>query len=48
MSLRLVGPTIGFLLASRTLKMFVNPTLTPIITPDDPRWQGAWWLYEKH
>ncbi|CAL8072089.1 unnamed protein product [Orchesella dallaii] len=44
MSLRLIGPTIGYLIASGTLKIFVNPMLTPVITPDDPRWIGAWWL----
>lgn len=44
MSLRLVGPAIGFVIASGTLKMFVNPMLTPLIGPDDPRWIGAWWL----
>ncbi|ODM96224.1 Solute carrier organic anion transporter family member 1C1, partial [Orchesella cincta] len=44
MSLRLIGPTIGYLIASGTLKLFVNPLLTPVITPDDPRWIGCWWL----
>jgi len=43
-SLRLVGPTFGFLLASAALKMYVNPLMTPLITPENPRWIGAWWL----
>jgi hypothetical protein len=44
MSLRLVGPTLGFLIASGALKLYINPMLTPLITPSDPRWIGAWWL----
>ncbi|CAG7725964.1 unnamed protein product [Allacma fusca] len=43
-SLRLVGPTLGFLFASACLKVFISPTLTPYIKTDDPRWVGAWWL----
>lgn len=44
MALRLVGPTLGYLVAFVTLRMYVNPLLTPIIGTDDPRWLGAWWL----
>lgn len=44
MSLRLIGPTIGYLIASGALKLYVNPLLTPYITPEDPNWIGAWWL----
>ena len=44
MALRLIGPTLGFLLASACLKLYISPTMTPIITTEDPRWMGAWWL----
>lgn len=44
MSLRLIGPTMGFIIAFGTLKMYINPLLTPLITNSDPRWMGAWWL----
>ncbi|KAJ8872313.1 hypothetical protein PR048_025917 [Dryococelus australis] len=44
MSLRRLGPALGFLLSSFCLSMFVDPTLTPIIGIKDPRWLGAWWL----
>lgn len=47
MSLRLIGPTIGYLIASGALKLYVNPLLTPIISPEDPSWIGAWWLGES-
>nr|CAD7573863.1 unnamed protein product [Timema californicum] len=44
MSLRMVGPAIGFALTSFCLRLYIEPTLTPVITPSDPRWLGAWWL----
>jgi len=47
MSLRLVGPTLGFLFAGVCLKMYISPSLTPKITVGDPRWLGAWWLGKK-
>lgn len=37
MFLRMLGPAIGYALASFTLKFYVSPTLTPIITTSDPR-----------
>ncbi|XP_065220372.1 solute carrier organic anion transporter family member 74D-like [Planococcus citri] len=40
----LLGPTIGFLLASFMLKIYISPSSTPTITHEDPRWIGAWWL----
>lgn len=43
-SIRLFGPTIGFLISSYALKIYVEPTLTPTINNEDPRWVGAWWL----
>lgn len=43
-SMRMFGPVIGFALAYFTLTIYIDPTLTPIISKDDPRWLGAWWL----
>lgn len=40
----MLGPAIGYGLASICLKLYVNPTLTPTIDNTDPRWLGAWWL----
>lgn len=37
MFLRMLGPAIGFSLASFTLKFYVSPTLTPVVTTSDPR-----------
>ncbi|XP_074101813.1 organic anion transporting polypeptide 58Dc [Cotesia typhae] len=42
--LRMLGPAIGYGLASFSLKFYISPTLTPTITTTDPRWLGAWWL----
>ncbi|EGI66486.1 PREDICTED: solute carrier organic anion transporter family member 2A1-like [Acromyrmex echinatior] len=42
--LRMLGPAIGYGLASFSLKFYISPTLTPTITMQDPRWLGAWWL----
>ncbi|KAK0090045.1 hypothetical protein PV325_003858 [Microctonus aethiopoides] len=42
--LRMLGPAIGYGLASFCLKFYISPTLTPTITTTDPRWLGAWWL----
>lgn len=41
---RLLGPALGFSLASYSLKFFVYPNLHPTITDEDPRWIGSWWL----
>ena len=40
----MLGPAIGYTLASVCLKMYISPSLTPTITNTDPRWLGAWWL----
>lgn len=40
----MLGPALGFALASFCLKIFIEPTMTPVITADDPRWVGAWWI----
>lgn len=37
---RLIGPTLGYLLASGCLKLFINPLLNPVIENNDPRWIG--------
>lgn len=42
--MRLLGPALGYALASICLKMYISPELTPVITNKDPRWLGAWWL----
>lgn len=41
---RLLSPALGYSLASYSLKLYVVPTLHPLITDDDPRWIGAWWV----
>ncbi|XP_049940041.1 solute carrier organic anion transporter family member 74D-like [Schistocerca serialis cubense] len=42
--LRMLGPTLGYVLASYALRQYVAPDLTPVIDSNDPRWIGAWWL----
>ncbi|KAJ1527748.1 hypothetical protein ONE63_007703 [Megalurothrips usitatus] len=44
MALRTVGPAIGFVLGYACLSLYIDPSLTPVITKKDPRWLGAWWL----
>lgn len=34
----------AFILVNISLRMFVDPWSTPVITQDDPRWIGAWWF----
>ncbi|KAL1129042.1 hypothetical protein AAG570_013574 [Ranatra chinensis] len=41
--IRLIGPTLGFTLAAKCLKLFIDPTIQPKITNDDPRWVG--WIF---
>ena len=41
---RLIGPTLGFALASFCMKIYVIPNETPDFEEKDPRWIGAWWL----
>lgn len=40
--IRLLGPALGYNLASLSLGIYVAPDLTPTITTKDPRWIGAW------
>ncbi|EDW57233.1 solute carrier organic anion transporter family member 74D [Drosophila virilis] len=42
--LRMLGPAIGYSLASVCLRWYIEPNLEPLIKPGDPRWLGAWWL----
>ncbi|XP_030560061.1 solute carrier organic anion transporter family member 74D-like [Drosophila novamexicana] len=42
--LRMLGPTFGLSLASVCLRFYIDPQLEPLITNEDTRWLGAWWL----
>lgn len=42
--MRLLGPALGYTMASFILSVFIEPGLTPTITRNDPRWLGAWWM----
>lgn len=42
--IRLLGPAAGYALASFSLKMYIAPELTPVISNEDPRWLGAWYF----
>lgn len=43
-AMRMAGPILGFGFAYLTMRIYIDPTKTPIISRDDPRWLGAWWL----
>jgi len=43
-SLRMIGPTIGYVLARFFLALYVNLTEPTTLKPTDPAWIGAWWL----
>ncbi|CAM1312894.1 Uncharacterised protein g6121 [Pycnogonum litorale] len=43
-SIRLVGPTMGFLLSSQFLRLYEDPREHPSYGSRDPRWVGAWWV----
>lgn len=42
--IRLLGPAAGYALASLSLKIYIAPELTPVISNEDPRWLGAWYI----
>jgi len=42
--MRLLGPALGYALASFCLKIYIAPNLTPVINNKDPRWIGAWYI----
>ncbi|KAH8413464.1 hypothetical protein KR009_011422 [Drosophila setifemur] len=44
MSLRMIGPVVGFFFGYISLNTFIDPSKTPLIDNKDPRWLGAWWL----
>jgi len=44
LALRTLGPAVGFALGFGCLSLYIDPTVTPVITRRDPRWLGAWWL----
>lgn len=41
---RILGPSLGFILGSFCTRLYVDLHETPDFTPTDPRWVGAWWL----
>ncbi|OQR78228.1 solute carrier organic anion transporter family member 2A1-like, partial [Tropilaelaps mercedesae] len=42
---RMFGPILGFMLSSRTLRLWESPSSSSGgLTPKDPRWIGAWWM----
>ncbi|XP_055304283.1 solute carrier organic anion transporter family member 74D-like [Sitodiplosis mosellana] len=43
-AMRIFGPVIGYCFAYVILRVYIDPTLTPLISKNDPRWMGAWWL----
>lgn len=40
LAMRMIGPIIGFGFAYLTMSIYIDPTKTPIIARDDPRWLG--------
>ncbi|KAI1305992.1 Solute carrier organic anion transporter family member 3A1 [Halotydeus destructor] len=43
-AVRLLGPSMGYVLTSTVLSWYEDPIYTPNFGPSDPRWIGAWWL----
>ncbi|XP_075680829.1 solute carrier organic anion transporter family member 74D-like [Dermatophagoides pteronyssinus] len=43
-TIRLLGPTLGFVLSSICLQFYENPLMPPSFNNHDPRWIGAWWI----
>ncbi|GIY07332.1 solute carrier organic anion transporter family member 5A1 [Caerostris extrusa] len=43
-ALRIIGPTLGFMLSSFCLKYYENPFVDPGFDRNDPKWVGAWWI----
>lgn len=41
---KMFGPALGYALAALCLNIFIDPSRTPRITSQDPRWLGAWWI----
>lgn len=43
-AMRIFGPTLGYCFAYVMLRIYIDPSYTPLISKDDSRWMGAWWL----
>lgn len=41
-SMRMAGPIIGYGFAYLIMRIYIDPSKTPIITEEDPRWLGEW------
>ncbi|XP_037074038.1 solute carrier organic anion transporter family member 74D-like [Pollicipes pollicipes] len=41
---RILGPIMGYMLASACISVYVDPNIDPGITKRDQRWIGAWWI----
>ncbi|CAB3375266.1 Hypothetical predicted protein [Cloeon dipterum] len=41
---RILGPALGFILGSLCTRLYADLSVDPPVTPNDPRWVGAWWL----
>lgn len=39
----MMGPAVGYTIASFCLRFYIDPMLHPMITTKDPRWLGCWW-----
>ncbi|XP_013911099.1 PREDICTED: solute carrier organic anion transporter family member 4C1 [Thamnophis sirtalis] len=45
-AMSLLGPAIGYVLGGQLLNVYVdfNRNISVDLTPEDPRWVGAWWI----
>ncbi|XP_042874771.1 solute carrier organic anion transporter family member 74D-like isoform X2 [Penaeus japonicus] len=42
--LRILGPVLGFFVGGKCLSTWIDPNEAPLLTTEDPRWLGAWWI----
>lgn len=42
LAMRMIGPLIGFNISNWALKTYIDPSLSPVINSDDPRWIGKY------
>jgi solute carrier organic anion transporter family, member 5A len=47
LALRTFGPAIGFVLGFACLKIYIDPTKTPLVDSQDPRWMVNFHLQKK-
>jgi MFS family permease len=47
-SLRTFGPAVGFVLGYACLKLYIDPTKTPLIDSKDPRWMVSFIFKKAH